>query len=67
MAKPDIVYRIGPSFTDLLNNNANKNKGVFLKADRFPKVCTERIGLNAQGINNDKTVISTSRYSKICL
>ncbi|KAM3186816.1 hypothetical protein ACTXT7_003586 [Hymenolepis weldensis] len=56
MPRTETEYWNTPTFIDLLNNNANKRKGIFQKAERFPKKYGERVCLNAPGYSVDKEI-----------
>lgn len=64
--RPETEYWNTPTFIDLLNNNANKRKGIFQKAERFPKKYGERVCLNASGYSIDKEVIPSYGSDQIC-
>ncbi|VDL59206.1 unnamed protein product [Hymenolepis diminuta] len=66
VSRPETEYWDTPTFIDLLNNNANKRKGIFQKAERFPKKYGERVCLNASGYSADKEVRLNYGIDQIC-
>nr|CDS26959.1 AKT interacting protein [Hymenolepis microstoma] len=54
--KQKTEFRNVSTFADLPNNNGKKNKGTFLKAERFPKKYGERICQSAPGYSVDKEI-----------